>query len=57
MLLELRIEQKLLAITADNVSNNDTLISELYFTLTKTLNPEDPSPTEKETLRFQGIDS
>jgi hypothetical protein len=33
MLVELRIEEKLLIITADYALNNETLASELYFNL------------------------
>lgn len=31
MLVELQIEEKLLTITADNASNNEFLVSEIYF--------------------------
>ncbi|KAJ6037739.1 hypothetical protein N7444_008484 [Penicillium canescens] len=57
MLVELRIEEKLLTITADNASNNETLVSELYFHLLEKYNSEDSKLPDKGRLRFQGIDS
>jgi hypothetical protein len=44
MLAELQIENKLLTITADNASNNETLASELYFNLTEKYNSDDSNP-------------
>lgn len=41
MLVELQIEEKLLTITADNASNNETLVSELYFNMLEKHNSED----------------
>ena len=55
MLIELRIEDKLLTITADNASNNETLASELYLNLLEEYNSEDSKVSRR--LRFQGIDS
>ncbi|KAJ5202977.1 hypothetical protein N7449_005056 [Penicillium cf. viridicatum] len=57
MLVELRIEEKLLTITADNASNNETLAFELYFNLWDECNSEDSKVPGKGHLRFQGIDS
>ncbi|KAJ5318500.1 hypothetical protein N7476_004920 [Penicillium atrosanguineum] len=57
MLVELQIEEKLLTITADNASNNETLVSELYFNLLEKYNSEDSNLPDKGRLRFQGIDS
>jgi hypothetical protein len=57
MLAELQIENKLLTITADNASNNETLASELYFNLTEKYNSDDSNPLSKGCLRFQGVDS
>jgi hAT family C-terminal dimerisation region len=49
ILEELGIRYKLLAITTDNASNNETLVSELFFNLSTVDNPEQ--------LRFLGLDS
>lgn len=57
MLTELQIEHKLLTITADNASNNETLVSELYFNLTDKLSAAGNAPADKGHLRFLGIDS
>jgi hypothetical protein len=57
MLVELRIEEKLLPITADNASNNETLASELYFNLLEEYNSKDSKEPGKGRLRFQSIDS
>jgi hAT family protein len=57
MLVELRIEEKLLTITADNASNNETLASELYFNLSEKYNSKDSNVPDSGRLRFQGIDS
>jgi hypothetical protein len=57
MLVELQIEEKLLTITADNASNNETLASELYFNLAEKYNSEDATISDKGRLRFQGVDS
>lgn len=53
MLVELRIEEKLLTITADNASNNETLASELYFNLLEKYNSEGSNLPDKGRLRFQ----
>lgn len=52
MLVELRIEEKLLTITADNVSNNETLASKLYFNLLEEYNSEESKVPGKGRLRF-----
>jgi len=57
MLTELQIEHKLLTITADNASNNETLVSELYFNLMDKLSAAGNAPADKGHLRFLGIDS
>lgn len=57
LLAELHIEQKLLSITADNASHNDTFMSELYFNLTEKYNPENSSSSKNGHLHFQGADS
>ncbi|KAJ5123842.1 uncharacterized protein N7515_007667 [Penicillium bovifimosum] len=57
MLVELRIEEKLLTITADNASINETLASALYLNLSKKYNSVDSNSSDKGRLRFQGIDS
>ena len=57
MLVELRIEEKLLTIIADNASNNETLASKLYFNLLEECNLESSKVPSKGRLRFQGIDS
>ena len=57
MLVELRIEEKLLTITANNASNNETLASELYFNLLEECNLESSKVPSKGRLRFQGINS
>ncbi|KAL4866175.1 hypothetical protein BDV12DRAFT_187590 [Aspergillus spectabilis] len=44
-------------IIADNVSNNDTLMSELYFNLTENQNSERAGSLTKGHLRFQDVDS
>lgn len=57
MLVELQIEEKLLTTTANNTSNNETLVSELFFNLLEKYNSEDSNLPDKGRLRFQGIDS
>lgn len=57
MLTELQIEHKLLTITADNAANNETLMSELYFSLKDTLPADGNASADKEDLRFLGVDS
>ena len=57
MLVELQMEHKLLTITADNASNNETLMSELYFNLTEKFTTENSSVSHKKRLRFNGVDS
>jgi hypothetical protein len=58
-LAELNIECKLLTITEDNATNNEILMSELYFRLAekfpKTIQPNTQSNTA--CLHFQGVDS
>ena len=68
LLQELKIKEKLITITADNASNNDTLCSELYDRLLSQYSPNqeeedvnlmetlDPMPTTTPFL-FQGLDS
>lgn len=48
LLIELRLENKLLAITADNATNNERLLSELYLNLNERVG---------KSLRFRGADS
>lgn len=57
MLSELQLEDKLLTITADNASNNETLASELYFHLSEKYNSDSFDPSCSGHLRFLGIDS
>ena len=57
MLVELQIEEKLLTITADNASNNETLVSELYFNMLEKHNSEDSHVPNKGHFQFQGVDS
>ena len=57
MLTELQIEHKLLTITADNAANNETLMSELYFSLKDNLPADGNASADKEDLRFLGVDS
>jgi len=47
MLVELQIEEKLLTITADNASNNETLASELYFNMLEKHNSKDSNVPDK----------
>ena len=49
-LSELDLEEKLIIITGDNASNNETMASELYYTLKGKIG-------ESSTLQFQGLDS
>lgn len=57
LLAELRIEHKLLAITADNATNNERLLSELYLNLNEEVQGRDAAACDAKTLRFQGTDS
>ncbi|KAJ6001162.1 hypothetical protein N7481_001571 [Penicillium waksmanii] len=57
MLIEPHFEDKLLTITADNASNNETLASELYLNPLEDCNSENYMVPGKGRLRFQGIDS
>ncbi|CEL08111.1 hypothetical protein ASPCAL11264 [Aspergillus calidoustus] len=57
MLSELQLEDKLLTITADNASNNETLASELYFNLAEKYTSDSFDPSCSGRLRFLGIDS
>ena len=57
MLAGLQLEKKLLTITADNASNNETLASELYFNLSEKYASDDSSSSSDGRLRFQGVDS
>lgn len=57
MLAELQLEKKLLTITADNASNNETLASELFFNLSEKYASDDSSSSSGARLRFQGVDS
>ncbi|GCB25878.1 putative AC transposase [Aspergillus awamori] len=54
---ELQIEEKLLTITADNASNNETLLSELYFNLAEKHSSQESTVSGQRRLRFQGVDS
>jgi hypothetical protein len=54
-LVELGIERKLLTITADNASNNQTLVSDLYLLQEQLLT--DDTTGRPEEFRFQGTDS
>ena len=54
---ELEVERKVLTITADNASNNESLISELIFNLKEKLHRPEIAVEETEILRFQGADS
>lgn len=56
-LAELRIEHKLLTITADNATNNESLLSELYLNLTEKVRDTDAATSDIKRLRFQGVDS
>ncbi|KAK9312050.1 hypothetical protein V1524DRAFT_466634, partial [Lipomyces starkeyi] len=56
LLIELDLEYKLLTITADNASNNETLVSELYFNLSTRL-ATGSIMSDNHTLRFHGLDS
>lgn len=55
-LAELKIEHKLLAITADNAANNESLLSELYLNLAEKFG-NTTTAIRDEPLRFQGVDS
>jgi hypothetical protein len=57
LLTELRIEHKLLTITADNATNNECLLSELYLNLTEKFQATNGAPSDTSALRFQGADS
>lgn len=57
LLMELRIGHKLLTITADNASNNETMMSELFFGLQEKLTTDDIEFFEMKPLRFRGKDS
>ncbi|KAJ5244715.1 hypothetical protein N7489_004811 [Penicillium chrysogenum] len=54
---ELRIEHKLLAITADNATNNEGLLSELCPNLNNEVQGRDAAASDAKSLRFQGADS
>jgi hypothetical protein len=54
---EFQIDQKLLAITADNASNNESLMSELYYNLASRLHDTNSSAGDPAPMRFQGGDS
>lgn len=57
MLSELWLEKKLLMITTDNASNNETLASELYFNLSEKYTLNNSNSLSDGCLRFQGINS
>ena len=58
MLVELRLEEKLITVTADNASNNETLVSELYATLLgKHASGDDIEASDKKCIRFRGRQS
>jgi hypothetical protein len=67
ILMELKIEYKLLTITVDNAANNKTLVSEPFFCLAEkfpiaiqpNIQPNIQSNTQSNIgrVRFQGIDS
>lgn len=54
---ELRIERKILVITADNASNNKALVLELYLNLSEKFQSDKISTRETTGFRFQGADS
>jgi len=58
-LTEWDLEWKLLLITGDNASNNETLISELYINLTKRFDTEKSKMPDNPNslLKFRGLDS
>ena len=57
-LQELNLERKLLTITGDNASNNETLVSELYSKLWGKYNiMDDSSEDGRAAFRFQGLPS
>jgi hypothetical protein len=53
MLIELGIEDKLISITGDNASNNESMASELYFSLSDRPRVEDTTPAPL----YRGLDS
>ena len=54
---ELGIEGKVLTITADNATNNESLMSELFFNMKEKLHSPEIAVGETDTIRFQGVDS
>jgi len=56
-LKELQIKSKLLTITANNAGNNKTLISKLYFNLTKKILTFETASLETKQLHFQDINN
>jgi hypothetical protein len=54
---ELGIEGKILTITADNATNNESLISELFFSLKEKFKGSEIAFGETDIFRFQGADS
>ncbi|KAK9371707.1 uncharacterized protein V1513DRAFT_434415 [Lipomyces chichibuensis] len=50
-------KRKLLAVTADNAANNETLVSELYFNLAEKFRSEDSLAGFEQCFRYQGLDS
>lgn len=55
LLIELRLERKLLAVTADNATKNERLLSESYLNLTEQLH-DTGTDTEIRALHFHGAD-
>lgn len=49
---ELEVKRKVLTITTDNASNNESLISELFFNLKEKLHRPKIAVEETEILRF-----
>jgi hypothetical protein len=54
---ELGIEGKILTITADNATNNESLVSELFFSLKEKFKGSEIAFRETVIFRFQGVDS
>lgn len=55
LLIELRLENKLLAVTADNATNNERLLSESDLSLTERLH-DTGADTKIRALCFRGAD-
>jgi hypothetical protein len=57
LLIELNLKRKLLTITADNASINETLVSALYLILCTRVTTTDDIVSGNRAIRFQGLDS